>query len=157
MWRGRVLLVLIVLLGLPHPVAPERRWRCAGTAMALRRNGDTVAPERPPRCAGTAARPTCPSCPDPQPAYHYQPCRECRMGDAALVQRAGDGGGFNMKILFYTLLHYRPGYAIIDFEMGKRSREYTASRWNVRNARSARSEASVCVQVPPPPYSPRTR
>ena len=78
------------------------------------------------------------------------------MGDAALVQRAGDGGGFNMKILFYTLLHYRPGYAIIDFEMGKRSREYTASRWNVRNARSARSEASVCVQVPPPPYSPGT-
>ena len=36
-------------------VAPERRWRCAGTAMPLRRNGDAVAPERPPRCAGTAA------------------------------------------------------------------------------------------------------
>jgi|GEM_PF-3487925 len=135
-------------------VAPERGCRCAGTAMALRRNGGGVAPERRCRCAGTAARPTCPSCPDPQPAYHYQPCRECRMGDAALVQRAGDGGGFNMKILFYTLLHYRPGYAIIDFEMGKRSREYTASRWNVRNARRVRAGASVCVQVPPPPIRP---
>ena len=54
MWRGRVLLVLIVLLGLPTPlrrngdgVAPERRWRCAGTAIPLRRNGHPVAPERP--------------------------------------------------------------------------------------------------------------
>ena len=36
-----------------HPVSPERRCRCAGTATPLRRNGDAVAPERPPRCAGT--------------------------------------------------------------------------------------------------------
>ena len=37
-------------------VAPERRCRCAGTAMPLRRNGGAVAPERRYRCAGTAAR-----------------------------------------------------------------------------------------------------
>ena len=37
-----------------HPVVPERRCRCAGTGILSRRNGDAVAPERRCRCAGTA-------------------------------------------------------------------------------------------------------
>ena len=47
-------LLIVSEKGNGHPVAPEPRCRCAGTAMALRRNRDAVAPERRCRCAGTA-------------------------------------------------------------------------------------------------------
>ena len=47
-------LLIVSEKGNGHPVAPEPRCRCAGTAMALRRNRDAVAPERRWRCAGTA-------------------------------------------------------------------------------------------------------
>ena len=79
-------------------VAPERRWRCAGTVMALRRNGDAVAPERSPRCAGTVTplrRNGDPVAPErPCEAARRRRSRRCRTWRIPLPfhkERGGDG------------------------------------------------------------------
>ena len=63
-------------------------------------------------------------------------------------------GAFVRGLFFHILLQDRPIYAKISRVVGKQSRQDAASRRNVRNARRARSEASVCVQVPPPLFVP---
>ena len=89
----------------------------------------------------------------PLPPARGWPWRSGDRGEGKVIIRVENvgAGRFVRELFFHTLLQSRPIYAKIAYVVSKQSRQHAAWRWNVRNVRRARSEASVCVQVPPPP------
>ena len=113
-------------------VAPERGWRCAGTAIPLRRNG------RAPYLSQLSRSPA-------SLLLLTVPCR--KWGGGGRLVSAKKGVGTRQQIC-YTI-------AVMETKAKDERRRgacggYRAPRRPLGRAR-ARSEASVCVQVPPPP------
>ena len=166
-------------------VAPERRWRCAGTAtpfywnrrglrLFVRAHG--YFGEMPGVGASLSNRKRTS---EKRGITHAKGHRTQRGGIMNRVENVGNGEGVSLRgaaylcvrnkrgviireenvgagrfvreLFFHTLLQSRQIYAKIADVVSKQSRQHAAWRWNVRNVRRARSEASVCVQVPPPP------